>query len=83
MSSWEYQSAAMKLLYAVLQHGAVFFAQDVFPHVYSVVSINAKNILVIGGMVYLAQRQAVLYYRDAPIITVGDDMCSVQQFRMV
>jgi hypothetical protein len=68
----------IEFLDAVLEHGAVAFAQDVLTDMDPVVGVYAKNVLIVGSVVDLAERESVRYDRRAPLIRIRDDVGGIQ-----
>ena len=71
----------MQFLDSMDQRGAVRLVQQIGTHLHNVVGADAEKVPIEGGVMELAERQAVRYDRF-PLIAVGHDMCGVQQFRV-
>jgi hypothetical protein len=75
---WQSYAAVVQLLKTMAEHRTVVFCKDVGADMYYVVGADAEDVLVISGMMYFAEREAVLHYRLAAIVSVGDDMRPIQ-----
>ena len=73
----------MEILKSVAQHGTVALLQHVFPNVHVQVRIDSQDVLVVGGVVDLAERETVPNLRDAGLFPVRHDMRRIQQFAAV
>lgn len=71
----------MQFLDSVYQRGAVRLVQQVGTHLHNVVGADAEKVPIEGGVMELAECQAVRY-DGFPLIAVGHDMSGVQQFRV-
>lgn len=65
------------------EHGAVVFGEDIAADMHAVILVDADDGLVVGGVVDLAEREAVADDRGTALIGVGDDVCRVQKFGVV
>nr|WP_084956277.1 DEAD/DEAH box helicase family protein [Thermoactinospora rubra] len=77
-----HQSQAVHLLQAVLEHRPVDLFEDIGPYLDHQVGTNPEDVLVIGGMVDLAQRQPVGHRGDAAFLPVRDDVGGIKQRQM-
>ena len=60
----QHYSPSIELLEAMQKHGAVVFLQNVFPNMHVMVLVDADDVLIIGGMMDLTQRETIVYHRD-------------------
>ena len=65
----------MIALTAILQFWPVFFSEHVFPHPNHIVRSNADDSAIEGGMVNLAQSQAIGNFRNSLGVGSRNDMC--------
>jgi len=74
---------AFKFLEAVLQHGPIPFFQDIAPHMDKIILVDADEVLIVGRMVYLAERESIVDDGDSFIFQIADDMHGIEKPRVV
>jgi hypothetical protein len=68
------------LLESVHQHGAAGFGQGTLIDLDNPVWADAEEILIVGGVVNLAETQAVANDRETRVVCVRPDVGGVEQF---
>jgi len=74
-----HERLVVSLFQAVLQHWPVDLAQEVGADLNDLVRSDAEDARVVGGVVDLAQCEAVPHDRDTCFLRVRHDMCGVEQ----
>ena len=69
---------AVELLETVKEHGTVLLLKELLAHDDPVVGVNGEEIAVEGGMVELAEREAVRNSGLPFRVSIGNDVRSVQ-----
>jgi hypothetical protein len=73
----------MQSFHSVLKHRAVFLGEDVVSNLDDVVRCNADHQCVEGGVMELAEGDAVADLGNAFRLGVGNDVCCIEQFVML
>ena len=77
LSSWEVEALLVQRLETVFEHGSVLLFQHVAVHLNDIIRADPDDLLVICGVVDLAQGKAVLDDGLAVRLPVRDYMCGV------
>ncbi len=73
----------MKFLQSMSKHRAVFFQQQISADFHDIIGAYAQKVLVIGGVVDFAQRDAVCNGSNALFMRIRDDMRCIEQLHVV
>jgi hypothetical protein len=74
---------SVHLLESVLQHGAVGFGQETLIDLDNPVWADAEEILIVGGVMNLAETQAVAYDGETRFMCVWPDVGGVEEFAVL